>query len=141
VEKVYRGRCFVGVFFLAMSITLRCVLTPSSASIVPIVKALFRRPDDEKEESNSTEYAFRKSKSLVSRILASATRPGLGTITFFVFVVLYVFSNEVTLRAARKLSKRLKRLNARVEDGRDLLTEDDVKVLKGWRWRVLEWSE
>ncbi|KAL2159477.1 hypothetical protein VTH06DRAFT_2482 [Thermothelomyces fergusii] len=112
------------------------------ASIVPVVKRLFggRRSEDD-DSSNRTEYAFKKSRNLVSRILATTNRPGLGTIAFFVFAVLYIFQNEVTLRVARTLSKRLKRLTAKVEDGRDELTEHDVKVLQGWRWRVLAWSE
>ncbi|KAK4158040.1 hypothetical protein C8A00DRAFT_28939 [Chaetomidium leptoderma] len=112
------------------------------ASFIPLVKKLFRRPKHEDEESaNRTEYAFKKSKSLVSRILAAAHRPGLGTLAFFVFAVLYVFQNEVALRVAKSVSKRLKRLVAKVEDGREELTEHDVKMLQGWRWRVLMWSE
>jgi hypothetical protein len=114
----------------------------ASASFIPLVKKLFRRPkDDNDESSNRTEYAFKKSKSLVSRILASASRPGLGTLAFFVFAVLYVFQNEVTLRVARSVSKRLRRIAAKVEDGREEVTEDDVRLLQGWRWRVVSWSE
>ena len=113
-----------------------------SASFIPLVKRLFRRPrHDDDESSNRTEYAFKKSKSLVARILAATHRPGLGTVAFFVFAVLYVFQNEVSLRVARTVSKRLKRLVAKVEDGREELTEGDVKMLQGWRWRVLIWSE
>ncbi|KAL2152991.1 hypothetical protein VTH82DRAFT_4146 [Thermothelomyces myriococcoides] len=112
------------------------------ASIIPLVKRLFRRRRSERDDSsNRTEYAFRKSRNLVARILAATTRPGFGTVAFFVFAVLYIFQNEVTLRVARTLSKRLKRLMAKVEDGREELTEQDVKALQGWRWRVLAWSE
>ena len=57
------------------------------------------------------------------------------------FAVLYVFQNEVTLRVARSVSKRLRRIAAKVEGGREELTEDDVKLLQGWRWRVVGWSE
>jgi len=73
--------------------------------------------------------------------LASTHRPGIGTLAFFVFAVLYVFQNEISLRVARSVSKRLKRLVAKVEDGREALTEGDVKLLQGWRWRVVAWSE
>ncbi|KAK3292141.1 uncharacterized protein B0H64DRAFT_405780 [Chaetomium fimeti] len=114
------------------------------ASFLPLVKRLFRRRrgnEDADESSNRTEYAFKKSKSLVSRILAATHRPGLGTIAFFVFAVLYVFQNEVSLRVAKTVSKRLNRLMAKVEHGHEELSEDDVKMLKGWRWRVLLWSE
>ncbi|KAL2255222.1 hypothetical protein VTK26DRAFT_3839 [Humicola hyalothermophila] len=111
------------------------------ASIIPLVKAVFRRPRDDEESANKTEYAFKKSKSLISRILASTRRPGIGTLAFFVFAVLYVFSNEVSLRVARTVSRRLKRLVAKVEDGREPLTDDDLKLLRGWRWRILLWSE
>ncbi|KAL2189388.1 hypothetical protein L209DRAFT_777008 [Thermothelomyces heterothallicus CBS 203.75] len=111
------------------------------ASIIPLVKRLFRRRRGEDDDSsNRTEYAFKKSRNLVSRILATTNRPGLGTVAFFVFAVLYIFQNEVTLRVARTVSKRLKRLAAKVEDGREELTEHDVKVLQGWRWRVLAWK-
>jgi hypothetical protein len=58
-----------------------------------------------------------------------------------VFAVLYVFQNEVTLRVARSVSKRLRRIAAKVEDGREEVTEDDVRLLQGWRWRVVSWSE
>ncbi|KAK3903110.1 hypothetical protein C8A05DRAFT_43591 [Staphylotrichum tortipilum] len=112
------------------------------ASIIPLVKKLFRRrSDDDDTSANRTEYAFKKSKGLVARILASTHRPGLGTLAFLVFAVLYVFQNEVSLRVARTVGRRLKRLVAKVEDGREELTDDDVKALRGWRWRVLSWSE
>ncbi|KAH6856891.1 hypothetical protein B0I37DRAFT_368735, partial [Chaetomium sp. MPI-CAGE-AT-0009] len=114
------------------------------ASFLPLVKRLFRRrrgDEDGDESSNRTEYAFKKSKSLVARILAATHRPGLGTVAFFVFAVLYVFQNEVSLRVAKTLSKRLNRLMTKVEHGHQELSEDDVKMLKGWRWRVLGWSE
>jgi hypothetical protein len=58
-----------------------------------------------------------------------------------VFAVLYVFQNEVSLRVARTLSKRLERIAAKIEDGREEVTEDDVRLLQGWRWRVVAWSE
>ncbi|AEO67167.1 uncharacterized protein THITE_128347 [Thermothielavioides terrestris NRRL 8126] len=111
------------------------------ASVIPLVKRLFRRPRDEDESANRTEYAFRKSRGLISRILASTRRPGLGTLAFFVFAVLYIFQNEVSLRVARTVRRRLRRLVAKVEQGREALTDDDVKMLRGWRWRVLTWSE
>ena len=121
---------------------LVAVLTDrASASFIPLVKKLFGRPKHDDEAANRTEYAFKRSRSLVSRILASVHRPGLGTLAFFVFAVLYVFTNEVTLRVAKTLGKRLRRLVARVEEGRQELTEDDVKSLQGWRWRVLIWSD
>lgn len=104
------------------------------------MRILFRRPQHETEVANDTEYAFRKSKSLIARILRAARRPGIATLAFFVFAVMYVFQNEVTLRVARTVSKRLKRLSAKVERGEDEIGEDDVKLLQGWRWRVLLWS-
>ncbi|GAB1318663.1 hypothetical protein MFIFM68171_08873 [Madurella fahalii] len=110
------------------------------ASVIPIVKALFRRPRDDDESSNDTEYAFRKSKRLIARVLAATRRPGIATVAFFVFAVLYVFQNEVSLRAGRSVQKRLKRLTAKVENGTEDITEEDLKLLKGWRWRVLMWT-
>ncbi|KAK3687845.1 hypothetical protein B0T22DRAFT_140101 [Podospora appendiculata] len=119
----------------------RFLLGGAIASFIPIVKALFQRPKHEKESSNSTEYAFKKSKSLISRVLEATRRPGIATVAFFVFAVLYVFQNEVALRAARSVSKRLKKLTAKVERGDEDINEDDLKLLEGWRWRVLQWSE
>lgn len=117
-------------------------LTPHrcSASIIPIVKALFRRPRHDEDSSNDTEYAFKKSRSLISRILASTRRPGIATVAFFVFAVLYVFQNEVTLRAGRSVQKRLQRLADKVERSGGDVTEEDIKLLSGWRWRILTWA-
>lgn len=111
-----------------------------SASFIPIVKKLFPRPHREPETANNTEYAFRKSKSLISRILDATRRPGIATVAFFVFAVLYVFQNEVSLQVARTVTKRLKKLTSKVEAGEDV-GEEDLKLLQGWRWRVLVWSE
>ncbi|KAJ9142808.1 hypothetical protein NKR19_g7112 [Coniochaeta hoffmannii] len=111
------------------------------ASFIPAIRAIFRRPTEDSETSNDTEYAFRKSKSLIARIRNSLPGKGrLASIAFFVFAVLYVFSNEVSLRVARTVSKRLKRLSAKIEAGQDDIDEQDLKVLGGWRWRVLLWN-
>ena len=106
-----------------------------------IVKRLFRRPKDERETSSRTEYAFVKSRSLISSILEATRRPGIATVAFFVFAVLYIFENEVSLQVGRSLSKRLKRLSSKLERGGEDVNEQDIKLLQGWRWRVLEWSE
>lgn len=53
---------------------------------------------------------------------------------------MYVFQNEVTLRIARTVSKRLKKLSSKVERGDEAINEDDVKLLQGWRWNILLWS-
>lgn len=113
------------------------------AIFIPIVKSFFRPTSVDKgahardHPRNRTEYAFRKSKSLINRILSQARRPGLASLSFLVFAVLYVFTNEVSLRAARTVSRRLKRLTAKVERGREL-GEEDFRGLQGWRWGVLE---
>lgn len=125
------------------------VANTPSASFIPLVRILFRRPRTQYRDSstdmsggatNDTEYAFFKSKSLVARILRSVQRPGLATLTFFVFAVMYVFQNEVTLRIARTVGKRLKRLSSKVERGEEDVNEEDLKMLQGWRWRILMWS-
>ncbi|KXJ89178.1 hypothetical protein Micbo1qcDRAFT_165963 [Microdochium bolleyi] len=110
------------------------------ASFIPAVRKIFRRTEED-HEANDTEYAFSKTRSLLERIRDSVT-PGsktsfLAQMTLFVGAVLYVFQNEVTIRVARTMTKRLKRLAAKVEGGIEVLDEQDVKVLKGWRWRVL----
>ncbi|KAF3066486.1 hypothetical protein GL218_08933 [Daldinia childiae] len=109
------------------------------ASFVPAIRKVFRRSSKDKE-SNDTEYAFKRSKGLISRILDSVHGKGkFASIAFFVLAILYVFQSEVSMRVARTVSKRLKRLMAKIERGDQGLGEDDVKLLKGWRWRVLLW--
>ncbi|KAK5658291.1 hypothetical protein OQA88_2266 [Cercophora sp. LCS_1] len=118
----------------------RFIIGGAIATFIPAVRTIFRRPRDEKDSSNDTEYAFRRSRSLVDRIINSVHRPGLMTLAFFVFAVMYVFQNEVTLRVARTVSKRLKKLSSKVERGDEEINEDDLKLLQGWRWRILLWS-
>lgn len=106
------------------------------------MRAIFRRPPEEKDAANDTEYAFRKSKTLIARIKSSLPgRGALAAVAFFVFAVLYVFQNEVSLRVGRTLSRRLKRLSARIESGQGDILEDDMRLLRGWRWRVLLWRQ
>ncbi|KAI1361504.1 hypothetical protein F5Y08DRAFT_17062 [Xylaria arbuscula] len=117
------------------------------AAIIPAVRKIFRRSsssdDHHHVSSNDTEHAFRKSKSLIARILdsvhVSGSKSGFASIAFFVLAVLYVFQNEVSLRVARTVSKRLKTLVAKVETGVEDVGEQDLKLLNGWRWRVLLW--
>lgn len=118
----------------------RFIIGGALATFIPAVRAIFRRPRHETDAANDTEYAFRRSRSLVSRILNSVHRPGLATLAFFVFAVLYVFQNEVTLRVARTVSKKLKRLSSKVERGEEEINEEDLKLLQGWRWRILLWG-
>jgi hypothetical protein len=59
---------------------------------------------------------------------------------FFVFAVLYVFQNEVSLRVAKTVNKRIKKLYSRLERGDQDVTEKDMQILEGWRWRVLLWG-
>ncbi|KAJ4158714.1 uncharacterized protein LMH87_009228 [Akanthomyces muscarius] len=112
------------------------------ASFIPLVRRIFRRDDDDdaKVASNDTEYAFQRSKSILSRIKNSVFGVGkLASIGFFVFAVLYIFQNEVSLRVARTTQKRLKQLSDRIREGDSTLEERDMRVLEGWRWRVLLW--
>ncbi|KAI0910880.1 hypothetical protein F4823DRAFT_588563 [Ustulina deusta] len=112
------------------------------AAIIPAVRKIFRRSSDDQASSNDTEHAFRKSKSLIARILDSVHvhgKSGFASVAFFVLAVLYVFQSEVSLRVARTVSKRLKTLVAKVENGVEEVGEQDLKLLNGWRWRVLLW--
>ncbi|OAR05820.1 hypothetical protein LLEC1_06724 [Akanthomyces lecanii] len=112
------------------------------ASFIPLVRRIFRRGsnDDADAASNDTEYAFQKSKNILSRVTNSIFGVGkLASIGFFVFAVLYIFQNEVSLRVARTTQKRLKQLSDRVQEGDITLSERDMRVLEGWRWRVLLW--
>ncbi|KAL6826768.1 hypothetical protein J3E69DRAFT_355052 [Trichoderma sp. SZMC 28015] len=110
------------------------------ASFIPLVRKLFRRGTDveSRASSNNTEYAFRKSKGLLQRIKDSVLgHHRLASIAFFVFSVMYVFQNEVTLRVAKTMQKRLKKLSQRLEYGNQEIDERDLKLLDGWRWRVI----
>lgn len=121
------------------------------AAFIPLVRRLFRRRGGSESNNNSssapiltandTEYAFVRSRSLVDRMLNTVTRRGgLASIAFFVFAVLYIFSNEVSLRVARTVGRRLKKLSSKLERGDEPLSEGDLKQLSGWRWRVLLWG-
>ena len=105
------------------------------------MRRIFRRGSDEDSElsANDTEYAFRRSKGLLGRIKDGIFGTGaLAKVAFFVFAALYIFQNEVTLRVARTLQKRLRGVSAKLERD-EALDERDIKVLEGWRWRVLLW--
>ncbi|KAK7926665.1 hypothetical protein PG985_003663 [Apiospora marii] len=156
------------------------VLGGMLASIIPLVRRIFRRPNKDSGNNkkgedhnpntniklateqqspgnsnalmNATEYAFGKSRALIQRIRASVQGSGwllggFAAVSFFVLSVLYVFENEVSLRVAKTVSKRLKRLSAKVERGGSgsfeaQIDEKDLAVLQqGWRWRVLTWSK
>lgn len=106
------------------------------------MRAIFRRRKGEANEygaSNNTELAFRKSKGLVDRILDSMSvgKGALASIAFFVLAAMYVFQNEIALRSARTVAKRMKRLCGRLEAGESQLRGDEIDILEGWRWRVI----
>jgi hypothetical protein len=65
---------------------------------------------------------------------------GFATFAFIVLAVLYVFTNEVQLQVAKTLVKRLKRLSGKVEMDQEEITEKDMELLRGWRWRVILWG-
>ncbi|KAI8295789.1 hypothetical protein K4K56_010508 [Colletotrichum sp. SAR 10_98] len=117
------------------------------ATFIPAVKRVFRRPSSSEgrssiQASNNTEYAFSKSKAMLARIKDSVLgRNSFASIAFFVFAVLYIFSNEVSLMVAKTVSKRLKRLGAKIERGDVEVVDSDMKLLEGWRWRVLMWGQ
>lgn len=140
----------VYAFFFFPNFNSHTSITPANAksgTLIPAVRRLFRRPESNSEgTSNDTEYAFFHSKSLVQRVLDSV-RGGwsgisrLASATFLVFAVLYVFQNEVTLRVASTLSKRLKRLSSKIENSDSYeMSDKDLALLRGWRWRVLSRS-
>lgn len=53
--------------------------------------------------------------------------------------MLLIFQNEVSLRVAKTVQKRLRKLTARIERGDVDIDEKDLKLLDGWRWRILLW--
>lgn len=120
----------------------RWIIGGAIATFIPFIRKFFRRTNDEESQtsSNDTEYAFRKSKGLLEYIKDGVFGTGyFAKLAFLVFAVLYVFSNEVSLRVARTIQKRVKRLCVRIERGDSDIDEKDMKLLEGWRWRVLLW--
>lgn len=118
------------------------VLISNRASFIPLVRRIFRRNDDKEssDSANDTEYAFKRSKGLISYIKGSVLgKGGFASMAFFVFAVLYVFQNEVSLRVAKTMQKRVRKLTARIERGDPDISDKDIKMLDGWRWRVLLW--
>lgn len=115
--------------------------TVTRASLIPVVRRFFRRPADDEQSSNDTEYAFRRSKSIIRRILDTIrNNSALASVAVLVLSVMYVFQAEVALRVARTVSKRLKRLIARIEIGDEAIVDKDMDMFNGWRWRVLMWK-
>ncbi|KAK4221961.1 hypothetical protein QBC38DRAFT_376131, partial [Podospora fimiseda] len=130
----------------------RWLMGGAFAAFIPLVKKLFYNEKKEKLAATKaakkdqvfkslTEYAFVRSKALVKKILDLTGRPSIYSVAFFVFAVLYIFTNEVTLRAAKSVNKRVKKLLNRVEYGEGDLKEDDMELLHGWKWRILEWAD
>ncbi|TWU79070.1 hypothetical protein ED733_008638 [Metarhizium rileyi] len=120
----------------------RFFLGGAIAAFIPAVRSIFRRNSDEESQlsSNDTEYAFRKSKGLLSGIKKAMLGGGiLAKVAVFVFAILYVFQNEVTIRVAKTLNKRLKKLTERMGSGDPNVDESDLRAFDGWRWRVLLW--
>lgn len=117
----------------------------NSATFIPIIRKLFRRPSPDDPEStkssNDTEHAFWRSRAILERIRRAARGrlSSLAAVAGFVFGVLWIFQSEVSLRVGRTVAKRLKKLTAKIERGAGPLTDKDLAALKGWRWRVLLW--
>ncbi|KAF4966863.1 hypothetical protein FZEAL_10602 [Fusarium zealandicum] len=121
----------------------RWIIGGAIATFIPFIRRFWRRNDDDVESgasANDTEYAFRKSKGLLEHIKSAILGRGrFAKLAFVVFAVLFVFSNEVSVRVARTTQKRLKKLCARIEQGDSDFDDKDMKVLEGWRWRILLW--
>ncbi|PKS05962.1 hypothetical protein jhhlp_007795 [Lomentospora prolificans] len=132
----------MATFFPAVKAILRLVAPSSSIASNASTDATYQSNYDLEHASNDTEYAFRRSKTLLERIRTSVLGRGgvAASFAFFVFAALYVFQNEVALRVAKTLSRRVKKLVNKVEDGGFEVDERDLKTLEGWRWRVLLWG-
>ncbi|KAM0191620.1 hypothetical protein ACHAPA_007124 [Fusarium lateritium] len=121
----------------------RWIIGGAIATFIPFIRRFWRRSDDDEDShlsANDTEYAFKKSKGLLDHIKNGVLGKGrFAKLAFIVFAVLFVFSNEVSIRVARTVQKRLKKLTARIEHGDPDIDDKDMKLLEGWRWRVLLW--
>lgn len=112
------------------------------ATFIPFLRKIFRRGKDRESRlsSNDTEYAFRRTKKFLKILKNNVMGKGsIASVGMFVFAVLYLFQSEVTIRVAKTLQKRIKKLNARLESGDADVDDKDLKLLQGWRWRVLLW--
>ncbi|KAF5666333.1 sodium glutamate symporter [Fusarium heterosporum] len=121
----------------------RWIIGGAITAFIPLIRRFWRRNDDDEDShssANDTEYAFKKSKGLLDHIKNGVLGKGrFAKLAFIVFAVLFVFSNEVSIRVARTVQKRLKKLTARIEHGDPSIDDNDMKLLEGWRWRVLLW--
>ncbi|WZH47954.1 Sodium glutamate symporter [Fusarium acuminatum] len=121
----------------------RWIIGGAIATFIPFIRRFWRRSDDDEDShlaANDTEYAFKKSKGLLDHIKNGVLGKGrFAKLAFIVFAVLFVFSNEVSIRVARTVQKRLRKLTARIEHGDPDIDDKDMKLLEGWRWRVLLW--
>ncbi|KAL5594334.1 hypothetical protein BROUX41_001274 [Berkeleyomyces rouxiae] len=129
---------------LVLSLCLQVALTTPSGSIVPIIKSVFRRIAKHYprlDAANDTEYAFKRSRTLTDYLKASvAGRKRLAGVSMFLFAVLYVFQNEILLRVSRTMYKRVRRLHDKMVRGQHMVTQEDLTVMDGWRWRVISWA-
>ncbi|KAF5025944.1 hypothetical protein F66182_1979 [Fusarium sp. NRRL 66182] len=117
----------------------RWIIGGAIATFIPLIRRFWRRGDDEESDSsaNDTEYAFKKSKGLLAHIKNGVLGHGrFAKLAFLVFAVLFVFSNEVSLRVARTVQKRIRKLCVRLEQGDPDIDDKDMKLLEGWRWRA-----
>jgi hypothetical protein len=121
----------------------RWIVGGAIATFIPMIRRFWRRNEDDEDSqlaANDTEYAFQKSKGLLDHIKSGILGKGrFAKLAFLVFAVLFVFSNEVSIRVARTVQKRLKKLASRIEHGDPDIDDKDMKTLEGWRWRVLLW--
>lgn len=109
-----------------------------SVSFIPIVRRIFRRPANTSVAGNDTEYAWHRAAALLQRIKEGILGNGsFAIIASFVAAVLYVFQNEVKLRVARTIRKRVRKLCARLEAGDETIGDEDLKVFDGWRWKIV----
>ena len=51
--------------------------------------------------------------------------------------MLFIFQNEVKLRVARTIRKRVRKLCARLEAGDETIEDADLEIFDGWRWRIV----
>lgn len=85
--------------------------------------------------SNAISHLF-----TIPTFLTTPTSRNLALVTVYTLAFLYTAQNEVSIRVARVVSRRLKRLMTKIERGEEIVTDEDLNSLQGWRWRVLFWG-
>jgi hypothetical protein len=78
--------------------------------------------------------------STILPFLVVPTTKAIALVTVYTLAFLYTAQNEVSVRVARAVSRRLKQLISKIDKGEEIVTDEDLNFLEGWRWKILFWG-